>query len=84
LFLWGSNDGKTLPSRLETQNSLKCSATVSLGFKGYRVPDVSHVTNLSLGSEESMGCAIGFVIEGLINEETVCIVSPDTKKKIEK
>lgn len=45
------------------------------------VPDGPHVTHLSLGSEESMGYAIGFVIEGLINEETVCIVSPDTETK---
>lgn len=41
--------------------------------------DRFHVTHLSLGFEESMDAAIGFVIEGLIKEETVFIVSPDTE-----
>ncbi len=54
---------------------------VSLGIKDLKVPDGSHVTHLSLNPDESLDMAASFVIEGLVNEETVCVVSPDVENK---
>jgi excisionase family DNA binding protein len=57
------------------------ASDVSLGIQGYTVPDGSHVTHLSLNPEESLDVAVSFVIEGLVNNETVCVVSPDVLKE---
>jgi excisionase family DNA binding protein len=56
------------------------ASDVSLGINGYAVPDGSHVTHLSLNLEESLDVAVSFVMDGLVNEETVCIVSPHIEK----
>jgi excisionase family DNA binding protein len=54
---------------------------ISLGIHGYAVPDGSHVTHLSLNPEESFDVAVSYVIDGLVNQETVCVVSPDVERK---
>jgi excisionase family DNA binding protein len=54
---------------------------IPLGVQGYEVPDGSHVTHLSLTPQESFDVALSFVIEGLVKQETVCVVSPDAESK---
>ncbi len=57
------------------------ASDIPLGIKGFEVPDGSHVTHLGLDPEESFDIAVSFVLEGLVNEETVCVVSPDAESK---
>lgn len=57
------------------------ASDVSLGIRGYEVPDGSHVTHLSLDPDESLDTALSFIVEGLVNNETVGVVSPDAESK---
>jgi transcriptional repressor of dcmA and dcmR len=54
---------------------------ISLGIKGFQVPDGSHVTHLSLDPDDSLDTALSFIVEGLANDETVSVVSPEAESK---
>lgn len=49
---------------------------VRLGFNGFEVPDGSHLTHLSIDSQEALAVAASYVGEGLASGETVCVVTP--------
>ncbi|WP_028325482.1 MEDS domain-containing protein [Desulfatirhabdium butyrativorans] len=54
------------------------SFDVALGTDGLSVPDGSHLTHLSPDDDESMSVATSYIAEGLIHEETVMMVCPET------
>jgi len=55
-------------------------STVPLGFGGLGIPDGSHFTHLYYDMRESLDVQVGFVRQGLENEETVLVVATDDKK----
>jgi len=66
-FLTGGKDA-TAPS------------AVPLGFGGLRIPDGSHFTHLYYDARESLDVQVGFVLQGIENDETVLVVATDEKK----
>ena len=62
---------------LESKDLSNDPVMVQLGFNGFEVPDGSHITHLSVDPYEALEVAAAFVIEGLVNGETVCVVAPD-------
>ena len=66
-----------LMAYLEGKDLSTDSVMVQLGFNGFEVPDGSHITHLSVDPYEALEVAAAFVIEGLVNGETVCVVAPD-------
>ena len=66
-----------LMAYLEGKDLSTDSVMVQLGFNGFEVPDGSHITHLSIDPYEALEVAAAFVIEGLMNGETVCVVAPD-------
>lgn len=48
-----------------------------LGIENHRVPDGSHITHLSVNSDDSLNAATAFIIQGFIGKESVLVVSPD-------
>jgi excisionase family DNA binding protein len=57
------------------------ASDIPLGIKGFEVPDGSHVTHLSLDPDESLDTALAFIVEGLVNNETVSVVSSCAESK---
>lgn len=68
---------QVLMAYLEGKDLSTDSVMVQLGFNGFEVPDGSHITHLSVDPYEALEVAATFVIEGLVNGETVCVVAPD-------
>jgi len=64
---------------LEVSSERVAPAMVDLGIKGVAVPDGSHITHLSIEHKEALETAAGFVMKGLKDNDTVCIVAPKDK-----
>jgi transcriptional repressor of dcmA and dcmR len=52
---------------------------VALDTKDMAVPDGSHVTHLSMEENEALEVATGFIMKGLKDNDTVCIIAPKDK-----
>lgn len=49
---------------------------VSIGYKGFVVPDGAHITHLSLDASEALDVASSYILEGLVTGESVWVVAP--------
>ena len=56
-------------------------STVPLRFEGLGIPDGSHFTHLYYDARESLDVQVGFVRQGLENDETILVVATDEKKE---
>lgn len=54
---------------------------VALGIDGFAAPGDSHITHLSTDENEALDVAAAYVVKGLQDDETVCIVAPDGKTR---
>lgn len=70
---------KDLLACLEGHTRSTISTMVPLGFNELNVPDGAHITHLSKAADESLHVALAFVAAGIVNHETVCIVTPDAE-----
>jgi transcriptional repressor of dcmA and dcmR len=61
---------------LEGNDSSAGTAMVRLGINEFEVPDGSHLTHLSVGPHEALAASASYIVEGLANGETVCVVTP--------
>ena len=63
---------------LESGDKVSSPDWVETGVKDFRVPDGSHITHLCSDSAEAREVAAAFITQGVRNDETICIVAPDS------
>ncbi len=61
---------------LESDAAASDTKMVRLGFNNFQVPDGAHLTHLCLDRQEALAIAVSYIIGGLSNGETVCVVAP--------
>lgn len=64
---------------LEGRHPPAAPAGVPLGYKGLQAPDGAHLAHLPLDADEALDFAVAYIGEGLLNQETVCVVAPEDR-----
>lgn len=52
---------------------------VSLGYNGLQSPDGAHLAHLPMDASEALDLAVAYLCEGLLHQETVCVVAPENR-----
>lgn len=52
---------------------------VALGYNDLQAPDGAHLAHLPMDASEALDLAVAYLCEGLLNQETVCVVAPENR-----